>query len=223
VAAGRRARLDGLGLEALGIPTGGPDGAGALGADAGLRTLLPNILVAGDVTGAPQFTHRAGHQGAVAALNGLLVGLWRVRADRVHIPAVTYTDPEVARIGLSRAEAAARGIAFEATRHDFAHNDRAIAEGDRRGFVQVLTPPGGDRILGVTIVGAHAGELAASFAIAMQGGIGLRRILATVLPYPTRAEAAKRVAGAWRQQRTGARSLVLLEGFNRWRRGGEDA
>jgi pyruvate/2-oxoglutarate dehydrogenase complex dihydrolipoamide dehydrogenase (E3) component/uncharacterized membrane protein YdjX (TVP38/TMEM64 family) len=230
VAAGRRARLEGLGLEALGIPIAGADGAGGFGIDEGLRTFLPNILAAGDVTGAPQFTHRAGHQGAVAALNGLLGGLlggplgslWRFRADRVHIPSVTYTDPEVARIGLSRAEAAARGIAYETTRHDFAHNDRAITEGDPRGFVEVLTAPGRDRILGVTIVGAQAGELAASFAIAMQAGVGLRRILATVLPYPTRAEAAKRVAGAWRQQRTGALSLALLERFNRWRRGGTD-
>lgn len=213
VALGRRPRLTGFGLESLGI------GGAKIEADAFLRTRHPHILVAGDVAGLYQFTHTAAHQAWFAAVNALFGDLKRFRADYRAIPRATFTDPEVARVGLSEAEARAQGIAHEVTRYGLDDLDRAIADGAAEGFIKVLTPPGKDRILGVTIVGDHAGDLLSEFVLAMKHGLGLGKILSTVHAYPTWAEAAKATAGRWRQAHVSPLALRLLERFHRWRRG----
>ncbi|MCR8723810.1 FAD-dependent oxidoreductase [Frigidibacter sp. ROC022] len=218
VAVGRAARLQGYGLEELGIPTGR-----VIETDAWLQTLYPNILAAGDVAGPYQFTHTAAHQAWFAAVNGLLAPFWRVKADYRVIPWATFCDPEVARVGLSEAEAKEQGIAHEVTRFELAELDRAIADGATAGFVKVLTVPGRDRILGVTIVGAHAGELIAEYVLAMKQGLGLNKILGTIHIYPTMAEANKYAAGAWKREHVNPRLLALAERFHRWRRGGDPA
>ncbi len=214
VAVGRAPRLKGFGLEALGIPADR-----VVETNDYLETLYPNILAAGDVAGPFQFTHTASHQAWFAAVNGLFGNLWRFRADYRVIPWAVFTDPEVARVGLSEAEARARGIAVEVTRYGLDDLDRAIADGAAQGFVKVLTPPGRDRILGVTIVGEHAGDLIAEFVLAMKHGLGLNRILATIHIYPTLAEANKYAAGAWRRAHVNPRLLALVERFHAWRRG----
>jgi pyruvate/2-oxoglutarate dehydrogenase complex dihydrolipoamide dehydrogenase (E3) component/uncharacterized membrane protein YdjX (TVP38/TMEM64 family) len=214
VAVGRAPRLTGFGLEALGIPTGR-----TIGANDWLETLHPNILAAGDAAGPYQLTHVAGHQGWFAAVNAMLTGLWRLRADYRVIPWATFTDPEVARVGLSETEAREKGIPHEVTRYGIDDLDRAIADGTARGFVKVLTAPGRDRILGVTIVGEHAGDLIAEFVLAMKHGLGLGRILGTIHIYPTLAEANKAAAGAWRRAHLNPRLLAIAERFHRWRRG----
>ncbi|MCR9149591.1 MAG: FAD-dependent oxidoreductase [Rhodobacteraceae bacterium] len=214
VATGRAARTAGFGLEELGIPAGR-----VIETDAFLQTVHPSIHVAGDAAGPYQFTHVAAHQAWFAAVNALFGDLKRFRADYRVIPAVTFTDPEVARVGLNEAEARDRGIACEVTRYGIDDLDRAIAEGAAEGFVKVLTPPGKDRILGATIVGAHAGELLAEFTLAMKHGIGLNRILGTIHPYPTFSEAAKYAAGEWRRAHVNPTLMRLLARFHAWRRG----
>ncbi|MFU8838513.1 MAG: dihydrolipoyl dehydrogenase family protein [Thiohalomonadaceae bacterium] len=216
-ATGRRANTDGLGLEALGVALR-PDGT--IHTDAWLRSSQPSILACGDVSGPFQFTHTASHQAWYATVNALFSGIKRFAADYRVIPWVTYTDPEVARVGLNLTEAAAQGIAVELSHYPLKELDRAIIEGQTRGFVQVLTPPGKDRILGVTIVGAHAGELLAEFVLAMKQGIGLNRILGTIHSYPGWSEAVRNSAGVWRRAHSPAWALRLLERFHRWRRGG---
>jgi len=214
VAVGRAPRLSGFGLEELGIETGR-----VVETNDCLETLYPNILAAGDVAGPYQFTHAAGHQAWFATINALFGDIWRVKADTRVIPWATFTDPEVARVGLSEAEAREQGIACEVTRYNLDDLDRAIADGATTGFVKVLTVPGKDRILGVTIVGAQAGELIAEFVLAMKHGLGLGKVLGTIHIYPTRAEANKYVAGAWRRAHLNPRLLSVAEGFHRRRRG----
>jgi pyruvate/2-oxoglutarate dehydrogenase complex dihydrolipoamide dehydrogenase (E3) component/uncharacterized membrane protein YdjX (TVP38/TMEM64 family) len=214
VAVGRAPRLTGYGLEALGIRTGR-----VVETNEYLETLFPNILAAGDVAGPYQFTHAAAHQAWFATLNGLFGDLKRFRADYRVIPWATFTDPEVARVGLSEAEAREKGIAHEVTRYGIGDLDRAIADGADHGFVKVLTEPGKDRILGVTIVGEHAADLLAEFVLAMKRGLGLGKILGTIHIYPTLAEANKFAAGEWRKAHVNLRALGLLDRFHRWRRG----
>lgn len=216
LALGRVANVSGFGLEELGVALS-PQGTVAV--DGFLATNYPSILAVGDVAGPHQFTHAAAHQGWYAAVNALFGPFKRFRADYRVIPAATYTSPEIARVGLNQKEARARGIPFEATRLALAELDRAIIEGDRQGFVEVLTVPGRDRILGATIVGAHAGERLAEFALAMSQGLGLRQILATVHPYPTLTEANKQLAGRWQQAHQPVRLLPLLARYHAWRRG----
>ena len=213
-AVGRSARLEGFGLEALGIPTGA-----TVATDDFLQTRYPNILAAGDVAGPLQFTHVAAHQAWHAAVNALFGHLRRFRVDYRCVPHTTFTDPEVARVGLNKTEARARGIAFEFTRYDLAELDRAITDGADRGFVKVLTVPGKDRILGATIVGEHAGELLAEFVLAMKHGLGLNKLLGTIHAYPTFAEANKSVAGEWKRAHAPQRVLRWLERHHAWRRG----
>ena len=216
VAVGRRPRTAGYGLEELGIEV---TPARAIETDAWLRTLHPNILACGDVAGPYQFTHAAAHQASSAVLTGLFAPLHRSRPDYSVMPAVTFTDPEVARVGLNEREARTGGIAHEIVRYDLAELDRAIVDGADAGFVKVLTPPGKDRILGATIVGAHAGELLAEFALAMRHDIGLKGLLKTVHAYPTYAEANRASAGAWRRAHASPLGLALLARWHRWRRG----
>jgi pyruvate/2-oxoglutarate dehydrogenase complex dihydrolipoamide dehydrogenase (E3) component/uncharacterized membrane protein YdjX (TVP38/TMEM64 family) len=213
VAVGRAPRLSGFGLEELGIETDR-----VVATNDYLETLYPNILAAGDVAGPYQFTHTAGHQAWFAAVNALIGDVWRLKADYRVIPWATFTDPEVARVGLSEAEARAQGIGCEVTRYDLDDLDRAIADGTPRGFVKVLTVPGKDRILGVTIVGAHAGDLIAEFVLAMKHGLGLSKVLGTIHIYPTLAEANKYAAGTWRRAHISPRLLAFAGRFHTWRR-----
>jgi pyruvate/2-oxoglutarate dehydrogenase complex dihydrolipoamide dehydrogenase (E3) component/uncharacterized membrane protein YdjX (TVP38/TMEM64 family) len=215
VAVGRTPNVEGFGLEALGIPR---RKNGTLETDDFLRTKYPNILAVGDVAGPFQLTHAGAHQAWYAAVNALFGRLKSFRADYRVLPAATYTDPELARVGLNEREAAAQGIAFETVMHHFAELDRAIAEGATEGFVKVLVPPGKDRILGATIVGARAGDLIALFALAMKQNIGLDKILGTVFAYPTFAEAAKFAAGTRRKRHQPERLLRLLSRYHQWNR-----
>lgn len=214
VAVGRAARLQGFGLEELGIPVDR-----VVETNDYLETLYPNILAAGDVAGPYQFTHTAAHQAWFASVNALFGGIRRFKADYRVIPWATFTDPEVARVGLSEAEAREQDIAYEVTRYGMDDLDRAIADGATEGFVKVLTVPGKDRILGVTLVGAHAGDLIAEFVLAMKQGLGLSKILGTIHIYPTLAEANKYAAGDWRRAHVSPRILAIAERFHRWRRG----
>lgn len=213
VAVGRAPRLKGFGLEELGIPAGR-----VVETDEYLETLFPNILAAGDVAGPYQFTHTAAHQAWFAAVNALFGDLKRFRADYRVIPWATFTDPEVARVGLSETEAKAKGIAYELTRFGIDDLDRAITEGVATGFVKVLTVPGKDTILGAAIVGDHAADLLSEFVLAMKHGLGLNKILQTVHIYPTLAEANKHAAGEWRRAHVDPRLLRLLDRYHAWRR-----
>jgi dihydrolipoamide dehydrogenase len=215
-AVGRVARTEGYGLEALGIPLTKQK---TIETDAYLQTLYPNIYACGDVAGPYQFTHTAAHQAWYAAVNALFGGIKRFQADYAVIPWCTFTDPEVAHVGLAEQDAKERKIPYELTRYDIGELDRAIAEEAAHGFVKVLTVPGKDKILGVTIVGEHAGDLLAEYVLAMRHGLGLNKILATVHSYPTLAEANKYAAGAWRRAHTPPRLLHWLARFHRWRRG----
>ena len=216
IALGRTANVSGFGLEALGIEV---DASGTLAHDGMLRTNFPNILVAGDVAGPYQFTHVAAHQAWYAALNGLLAPFWSFKVDERVIPWATFTEPELAHVGLSEDEARRKGVEVEVTRFEFAGLDRAIAEDATAGFVKILTAPGRDRILGVTIVGPHAGELIAEYVLAMKHGLGLRKVLGTIHIYPTLAEANKNVAGAWQRAHAPKGLLIWAARFFAWRRG----
>lgn len=213
VAVGRKPRLTEFGLEELGIKV-----ERVVETNDYLETLFPNILAAGDVAGPYQFTHTAGHQAWFASVNALFGWIRRFKVDYRVIPWATFTDPEVARVGLSETEAREKGIAFEVTRYGIDDLDRAITDSLAHGFVKVLTRPGKDRILGVTIVGEHAGDLIAEFVLAMKHGLGLNKILGTIHIYPTLAEANKYAAGEWRRTHVNPRLLALLEKIHDWRR-----
>ncbi|MGN5539754.1 FAD-dependent oxidoreductase [Aeromonas sp. Lyrl_2] len=216
LALGRVANVSGFGLEALGVELAP---RGTIAVDGFLTTNFPSILAVGDVAGPYQFTHFAAHQAWYAAVNALFGQFKRFRADYRVIPAATYTTPEIARVGLNRKEAEAQGIPFEATRFELAELDRAIADGERHGFVEVLTIPGKDTILGATIVGTHAGERIAEFVLAMRHRLGLGKILGTIHAYPTLMEGNKYVAGEWKRAHQPTRMLALLARYHRWRRG----
>ena len=216
VAVGRRARLSGYGLEALGIPTDR-----VVLTNDYLQTVFPHIYAAGDVAGPHQLTHAAAHQAWYAAVNALFGDIKSFKVDDRVMPRVTFTEPEVASVGLTEEQARERGVAVEVTRYGIDDLDRAIADGEAHGFVKVLTAPGKDRILGVTIVGAHAGELLAEYTLAMKHGLGLNRVLGTVHPYPTMAEANKYAAGEWKRAHAPQRLLAWVARFHTWRRGGD--
>ncbi|MGY0797516.1 FAD-dependent oxidoreductase [Lysobacter sp. A286] len=216
LALGRTANVEGFGLEELGVQL---TARRTIEADALLRTNFPNIHVCGDVTGPFQFTHVASHQAWYAAVNALIAPLWSFDVDYRVIPWATFTEPEVARVGLSEDEASRQQIEVEVTRYGIDDLDRAIADGVDRGFVKVLTAPGKDKILGATIVGAHAGELLAEFVLAMKHGIGLNKLLGTIHIYPTMAEANKFVAGNWKRAHAPQAVLRWTERFFAWRRG----
>ena len=213
-AVGRSARLNGYGLEELGIETNRT----VLTNDY-LETLYPNIYAAGDVAGPYQFTHTAAHQAWYAAVNALFGQFKRFKVDYRVIPWTTFIDPEVARVGINEQEAKEQGIPYELTRYGLDDLDRAIADSAAVGFVKVLTVPGKDRILGVTIVGEHAGDLLAEFVLAMKHGLGLNKILETIHTYPTWAEGNKYAAGEWKKAHAPQQVLSLLEHYHSWRRG----
>ncbi len=213
-AVGRSARLQGFGLEELGIPVNR-----TVQTNEYLQTIYPNILAAGDVAGPFQFTHTAAHQAWYAAVNALFGSLKKFKADYSVIPWATFIDPEVARVGLNEQEAREQGIAYEVTRYGLDELDRAIADSAAQGWVKVLTVPGKDRILGVTIVGVHAGDLLAEYVLAMKHGLGLNKILGTIHTYPTLAEANKYAAGEWKRAHQPTRLLEWVARLHAWRRG----
>jgi pyruvate/2-oxoglutarate dehydrogenase complex dihydrolipoamide dehydrogenase (E3) component/uncharacterized membrane protein YdjX (TVP38/TMEM64 family) len=215
-ALGRVANTAGYGLEELGIPV---TAGRTVETNEFLQTVYPNIYACGDVAGPWQFTHTASHQAWYAAVNALFAPWRRLRVDDRVIPWTTFTDPEVARVGLNETQAAEQGRRCETTVYRLDELDRAIAEGAPHGMVKVLTAPGSDRILGATIVGERAGDLIAEFVLAMKHGIGLKKILGTIHVYPTFAEAAKQAAGVWRRSHAPARALTALERFHAWMRG----
>jgi pyruvate/2-oxoglutarate dehydrogenase complex dihydrolipoamide dehydrogenase (E3) component/uncharacterized membrane protein YdjX (TVP38/TMEM64 family) len=213
-AVGRSARLQGFGLEALGIPVGR-----TVQVNDYLQTNYPNIYAAGDVAGPFQFTHTAAHQAWYASVNALFGSLKKFKADYSVIPWATFIAPEVARVGLNEQDAKAQGVAYEVTRYGLDDLDRAIAESSAHGFVKVLTVPGKDKILGVTIVGEHAGDLLAEFVLAMKHGLGLNKILGTIHTYPTWAEANKYAAGEWKRAHQPKKLLEWVRRFHAWQRG----
>ena len=215
LAVGRRARLIGFGLEDIGVDT-----AKTVVTDAFLATKFPNIFAAGDVAGPYQFTHTASHQAWYASVNALFGTFRKFKADYRVIPAVTFLDPEFARVGINEREAAELGIAVEVTRYELDDLDRAIADSETKGFVKVLTPAGGkDKVLGATIVGSQAGELLAEYVLAMKHGIGLNKILGTIHSYPTMAEANKYAAGNWKKAHKPEGVLKWVERYHAWMRG----
>ena len=214
MAVGRKARLSGYGLEDLGIDTDR-----TVITDDYLATVFPNIFAAGDVAGPYQFTHTASHQAWFASVNALFGQFKMFKADYRVIPWVTFTDPEVARVGLNEQEAREQGVEFEVTTYGLDDLDRAITESETKGFVKVLTPPGKDKILGVTIVGANAGELLSEYTFAMKHKLGLNKIMGTIHPYPTMSEANKFAAGEWKRANAPEKLLGYVEKYHNWRRG----
>ena len=214
VAVGRVANLKGYGLEEIGVAA-----TRTVDTNEFLQTTYPNIYACGDVAGPYQFTHTAAHQAWYAAVNALFDPFKKFRADYSVIPWATFTEPEVARVGLNETEAKEKGIAYEVARYDIDDLDRAIADSEAHGFIKVLTVPGKDRILGVTIVGEHAGDLIAEYVLAMKHGIGLNKILGTIHIYPTMAEANKYVAGVWKKAHAPEGLLRWVARFHAWRRG----
>ena len=215
-AVGRAPRTEGFGLEELGVVISPKK---TIATDEYLQTNYPNILACGDVAGPFQFTHTASHQAWYAAVNGLFGTFKKFKVDYRVIPWTTFTDPEVARVGLSESEAKEQGIAYEVSRFDLEELDRAIADETAHGFIKVLTPPGSDKILGVTIVGDHAGDLLAEYVLAMKHGLGLKKILGTIHTYPTMSEANKYAAGVWAKAHTPHKLLTWVGRYQDWRRG----
>lgn len=215
VALGRRANVTGFGLEELGVEI---RKTGTIEANPFMQTNIPGIYVCGDVTGPYQFTHTAAHQAWYASVNALFSPFKKFKADYRVIPWATFTDPEVARVGLNEKDARTQNIPFEVTTYGIDDLDRAIADSEAHGFVKVLTKPGKDKILGVTIVGTHAGDLIAEYILAMKHGLGLNKILGTIHIYPTLAEANKYAAGEWKRAHVPAFAMKILETFHAWRR-----
>jgi len=215
VAIGREANVSGYGVEEMGISL---SPRRTIETNAFQETNYPNIYACGDVAGPYQFTHTAAHQAWYAAVNSLFGQFKKFKTDYSVIPWSTFTDPEVARVGLNEQEAKEQNIAYEVVSYDINDLDRAIADSEAHGFVKVLTQPGKDKILGVTIVGEHAGDLIAEFVLAMKHNLGLNKILGTIHIYPTMAEANKYVAGMWKKEHAPEGLLRWVEKFHAWRR-----
>ena len=213
IAVGRQSRLTGYGLDNLGI-----DAEKTIVTNDYLETKFPNILAAGDVAGPYQFTHVAAHQAWYAAVNALFGTFKKFKADYRVIPWVTFIDPEVARVGLNEIDANEKNIKYEVTRYDISDLDRAITESQATGWVKVLTVPNRDKILGVTIVGNHAGELLAEYVLAMKHNLGLNKVLGTIHTYPTMSEANKYVAGEWKRNHAPEKLLTWVEKFHKFKR-----
>ncbi len=215
VAVGRAPRSVGSGFDRIDIPL---TERKTIETDDYLQAGYPSIFACGDVVGPYQFTHVASHQAWYATVNALFRPFKKFKVDYRVIPWATYTDPEVARVGLNEQDARKDNIPYEVTRYELSHLDRALADGHAEGVVKVLTVPGKDRILGVTILGSHAGDLIAEFVLAMKHNIGLNKILGTIHAYPTWMEANKFAAGNWKKAHAPEWALGLLEKFHRWRR-----
>ena len=214
LALGRVANTQGLGLETLDLKL---RANGTLETDEYLATRFPNIYACGDVTGPYQFTHVAAHQAWYAAVNALFGGFKRFKVDYRVIPWATFTDPEIARVGLNEQDAKAQGIAYEVTHFAIDDLDRAIADEAAHGYIKVLTVPGKDRILGATIVGEHAAELLTEYVLAMKHGLGMNKILGTIHTYPTLSETNKYAAGEWKRAHAPQGLLRLVQRLHAWR------
>lgn len=216
IALGRTANSRGFGLENIGLKLGLSD---TVCVDDYLRTTkYKNIYACGDVVGPYQFTHVAAHQAWYCAVNALFSPFKKFRVDYRIIPWCTFTDPEIARVGLNEKEAKEQGIAYEVTRYEISDLDRAITDSEDQGMVNILTEPGKDHILGVTIMSHHAGELITEYISAMKHGIGLNKILGTIHIYPTMAEANRFAAGIWKKNHAPKKLLKLAQKFHAWRR-----
>jgi pyruvate/2-oxoglutarate dehydrogenase complex dihydrolipoamide dehydrogenase (E3) component len=216
VAIGRKPNTEGFGLEELGIAL---NRNGTIQVDDYLRTVkYKNIYACGDVAGPYQFTHTASHQAWFCAVNAMLKPYWGFKADYRVIPWATYTDPEVARVGLNEQEAKKQGTPYEVVTYELDDLDRAITDENAYGVVKVLTVPGKDKILGVTIAGVHAGDIISEYVAAMKHGFGMNKILGTIHIYPTLTEANKFAAGNWKRAQVKDSTLAWGERFNRWRR-----
>jgi pyruvate/2-oxoglutarate dehydrogenase complex dihydrolipoamide dehydrogenase (E3) component/uncharacterized membrane protein YdjX (TVP38/TMEM64 family) len=213
-AVGRVANLTGFGLEELGIPA-----KRVVETNEYLETIYPNIFACGDVAGPYQFTHTASHMAWYCAVNALFGKFKKFKVDYSVVPWATFTDPEVARVGLNEMEAKEKGIAFDVHVYGIDDLDRAIADGEAHGFVKVITPKGSDKILGATIVGEHAGDLLVEFVAAMKHGFGLEGILATIHTYPTLGEANKFAAGIYKRSTATVGKLAVGKALNDWTRG----
>lgn len=213
---GRQPNTAGMGLEELGVQT---TRSGTIEVDKYMRTRVPTIYACGDVAGPYQFTHTAAHYAWYSAVNSLFGDLWRFKADHRVIPRVTFTEPEIASVGHNEQSAKAAGLVTETTLFKMNELDRAIIDGKTDGFIKVLTPPGKDRIIGVTIVGEHAGELLPEFVLAMKYKLGLNKLLGTIHAYPTWAEANKYAAGVWKKNHKPALLLRLLQRYHQAKRG----
>jgi pyruvate/2-oxoglutarate dehydrogenase complex dihydrolipoamide dehydrogenase (E3) component/uncharacterized membrane protein YdjX (TVP38/TMEM64 family) len=216
VAVGRKANTEHLGLETLDVVL---NANGTVKVNEYLQTNYPNIFACGDVAGPYQFTHMASFQAWFAAVNSLFGVFKKFRIHYNVVPWATFIDPEVARVGLNELEAEEKGIKVEVTRYGIDNLDRAIADSEAVGYVKVLTEPGKDKILGVTIVGYHAAELINEFILAMTHGLGLKKIMASIHIYPTLSESGKFAAGEWRKNNAPRWIMPYLEKFHRWRRG----
>lgn len=214
-AIGRKPRTKGFGLEELGIEFN-PNGT--IQVDKYLRTSIPNIFACGDVVGPYQFTHTASHQAWYASVNSLFGIFRRFQVDYRVIPWTTFTDPEIAHVGITEKEAKDSGIAHQISVYDIGELDRAIADGEAKGFIKVITKANSDKILGVTIVSQNAGELLAEYVLAMKYNLGLNKILGTIHSYPTMSEANKYVAGIWKKSNKPEKLLSIVEKFHRWMR-----
>jgi pyruvate/2-oxoglutarate dehydrogenase complex dihydrolipoamide dehydrogenase (E3) component len=215
-AVGRVANTEGYGLDTLGIATTKQK---TIEVNEFLATKYPNVFACGDVAGPYQFTHTASHMAWYCAVNALFGRFRKFRVDWAVVPWATFTDPEVARVGLNEQEAKEKKIAYEVTTYGLDDLDRAIADGEAHGLVKVLTKPGSDRILGATIAGEHAGDLLAEFVLAMRHRIGLGKILGTIHTYPTWSEATKYTAGAWKRARVTQGQMAFASAFHAWTRG----
>lgn len=215
-ALGRKARVTGFGLENIGIPI---NSRGFIEHNDFLQTKYPNVYVCGDCAGPYQFTHMAAHQAWYASVNSLFTPFKKYQQDLKIVPSVIFTDPEVAQVGMTEQELKSKNIDFETSKYDISDLDRAICDGDNFGFIKILTAKGSDKILGATIVCAHAGELLAEIVMAMKHNVGLNKILSTIHAYPTWAEANKYVAGRWKSNHAPQFVLKGLKKFHAWRRG----
>jgi pyruvate/2-oxoglutarate dehydrogenase complex dihydrolipoamide dehydrogenase (E3) component len=215
VAVGRAADSSGFGLEELGVRL---NTNGTIEVNEYLQTSVPTLYACGDVAGPYQFTHVGAHQAWFASVNSLFGLIKRFKVDYSVIPWATFSEPEVARVGLNELEATEQNIKYEVTCYGIDDLDRAIADSEAHGFIKVLTIPGKDKILGVTIVGEHAGDLIAEYVLAMKHGLGLNKILGTIHIYPTLAEANKYVAGQWKRAHAPQKLLIWAAKFHAWRR-----
>jgi pyruvate/2-oxoglutarate dehydrogenase complex dihydrolipoamide dehydrogenase (E3) component/uncharacterized membrane protein YdjX (TVP38/TMEM64 family) len=215
-AVGRVANIQGYGLEQLGVDI---SAGNTIEINEFQQTKYPNIFACGDVSGPFQFTHVAAHQAWHAAINALFGSIIKFRTDYSAIPWATFTDPEIARVGLNEQDAKAKHIAHEVSIYHIGELDRALTDDVAHGFVKVLTVPGKDKILGVTIVGEQAGDLIAEFVLAMKNNIGLNKLLSTIHIYPTLSESNKYAAGVWKRNHAPKALLGYVARFHRWRRG----
>ena len=216
IAVGRKPNTKGFGLKDIGVEL---TQRGTIETNQMLQTNFPNIFSAGDVAGPYQFTHTAAHQAWYASVNALFGNFKKYAVDYRVIPWATYTDPEVARVGLNEQEAGEKGIEYEVTTYGIDDLDRAICDSEDHGVVKILTTPGKDKILGVTIAGSHAGDLIAEYVLAMKNNIGLNKILSTIHIYPTLAEANKYAAGNWKKKHAPEKLLKFVKKYHTWMRG----